>query len=155
MPIEDALAELESRIGEELKVSDWLTISQEQVNLFADATLDHQWIHVDPERATRESPFGGPVAHGFMTLSLVPHLRGLVDPSKAAFEGVKNVVNYGLNKARFMAPVPVGARIRGHFTLKSIERKGDALVLTEVFTAEVERQEKPACVAETIMLLYF
>jgi len=155
MSIEAALAEIESQVGQTTHVSEWMTIDQAQVNAFAGATHDHQWIHVDPERARAESPFGTPVAHGFLTLSLVPCLRGLVDASKPLFPGVKNVINYGLNKVRFPAPVPVDARIRGNFTLSSVSQKPDALELVEVFSAEVEGQERPACVAETIMRLYF
>ncbi len=155
MSIEAALAEIESQVGKETHTSDWLVIDQTQINAFADATHDHQWIHIDPERARAESPFKTPVAHGFLTLSLVPSLRGLVEADKPLFPGVKNVINYGLNKVRFPAPVPVDARIRGHFTLSSVSRKGDVLELVEVYTAEVEGQGKPACVAETIMRLYF
>ena len=114
-----ALAALQSRIGQEVHVSDWLPITQQRVDAFADATGDHQWIHVDAERARRESPFGGPIAHGYLTLSLLVMLRDLVDPAKA-FPGVRQAVNYGLDKVRFPAPVPVGARIRARFTLFSV-----------------------------------
>ena len=114
-----ALAALQARIGQEVHVSDWLPITQQRVDAFADATGDHQWIHVDAERARRESPFGGPIAHGHLTLSLLVMLRDLVDPAKA-FPGVRQAVNYGLDKVRFPAPVPVGARIRARFTLFSV-----------------------------------
>jgi acyl dehydratase len=155
MSIEASLAELESQVGQEVHVSEWITVDQAQVNAFAGATNDHQWIHVDPERARAESPFKTPVAHGFLTLSLVPCLRGIVESDRPLFPGVKNVINYGLNKVRFPAPVPVGARIRGHFTVSSVSQKRDAIELVEVYSAEVEGQERPACVAETIMRLYF
>ena len=155
MSIEAALAQIESQVGQETFVSEWLTIDQAQINAFAGATHDHQWIHVDRERAIAESPFGTPVAHGFLTLSLVPFLRGLVAEDKPIFDGVKNVINYGLNKVRFPAPVPVDSRLRGRFTLSSATQKGEAIELVEVFSAEVEGQERPACVAETIMRLYF
>ncbi len=155
MSIEAALVEIEGQVGQSTHVSEWITVDQEQVNAFAGATHDHQWIHVDPDRARAESPFGAPVAHGFLTLSLMPGLRGLVDESKPLFPGVKNVINYGLNKVRFPGPVPVGARIRGSFTLTSVTRKGDALEFVEGYSVEVEGQERPACVAETIMRVYF
>ena len=156
MSIDAALSEIESQVGKVTHVSDWLTVDQAQVNAFAGATHDHQWIHVDPDRARAESPFGTPVAHGFLTLSLMPGLRGLVDADKPLFPGVKNVINYGLNKVRFPAPVPVGSRLRGQFTLSEVSRKSDqVLELVEVYSVEVEGQDRPACVAETIMRVYF
>lgn len=155
MSIEATLTKLESQVGQEVFVSDWIVVDQAQINAFAHATHDHQWIHVDPERAQAESPFKTPIAHGFLTLSLVPCLRGLVEADKPVFPGVKNVINYGLNKVRFPAPVPVDSRLRGRFTVSSVSRKRDVLELVEVFSAEVEGQQKPACVAETIMRLYF
>ena len=155
MSIENAIADLETKVGTETHVSPWLTITQERINQFAEATLDHQWIHVDPERANAESPFGGPVAHGFLTLSLIPHLTGSVDPDKPRYPGVKMGVNYGLNKVRFPSPVPVGAKIRARTTLLNFkEAKGGLQIINQV-TIEIEGQEKPGCVAETVSLLYF
>jgi len=150
-----ALATLQARIGQEVHVSDWLPITQQRVDAFADATGDHQWIHVDPERARRESPFGGPIAHGYLTLSLLVMLRDLVDPTKS-FPGVRQVINYGLDKVRFPAPVPVGARIRARFTLlAAVELKPGVLQGTERCTVEIEGGAKPACMADSVFLLQF
>jgi len=151
-----ALATLQTRIGQEVHVSDWLTVTQERINAFADATGDHQWIHVDVERATRESPYGAPIAHGYLTLSLSVPLRGLVDAQKPIVPGITNIINYGLNKLRFPNAVRVGARIRGRFTLQSVEQVApNILQMTEQYTAEVEGASKPACIAESVMRLVF
>ncbi len=144
-------AELVAAQGEVLGSSDWQTITQDAVNLFADATGDHQWIHVDPERA-KEGPFGATIAHGFMTLSLLPVLMHQI----YSVEGVKLAINYGLNKVRFPAPVPVGAKVRGTSTLTKAEDLGNgALQLTVSTTVEVEGGDKPACVAESILRYMF
>ena len=142
---------LQARVGEHLGYSEWREITQEQVNLFADATGDHQWIHIDPERARRESPFGGPVAHGFLTLSLVPVLMAEV----LRVEGVRLAVNYGSNRVRFPAPVPVGSRLRLGATLTTVEEiaGGIQAVIETVF--EVEGAAKPSCVAEIVVRYYF
>jgi len=151
-----ALATLQTRIGQEVHVSDWLTVTQERINAFADATGDHQWIHVDVERATRESPYGAPITHGYLTLSLSVPLRGLVDAQKPIVPGITNIINYGLNKLRFPNAVRVGARIRGRFTLQSVEQVApNILQMTEQYTAEVEGARKPACIAESVMRLVF
>ncbi|HHQ14215.1 MAG TPA: MaoC family dehydratase [Chromatiales bacterium] len=155
MGLAETLTELQGRIGEEIHVSDWLTVTQELVDEFAKATGDHQWIHVDPERAAKESPFGTTIAHGYLTLSLYPQLRGLVDEDKPLFPGVKNVINYGLNKLRFTNAVKVGSRIRAHCTLLGAEEVKGSLQLTEQYTVEIEGEDRPACVAECIMRLYF
>lgn len=155
MALADTLQDLQGRIGQEIHVSDWLTVSQELVNRFADATGDHQWIHVDPERATRESPYGTTIAHGYLTLSLYPMLRGLVDESQPLFPDVSNVINYGLNKLRFTNAVKVGSRIRAHCTLLAAEEIKGSLQLTEQYSVEIEGEERPACVAEAIMRVYF
>jgi acyl dehydratase len=150
-----ALAALQIRIGQEVQVSDWLPIMQERVDAFAEATGDHQWIHVDAERARRESPFGGPIAHGYLTLSLLVMLRDLVDPAKQV-PGVRQVINYGLDKVRFPAPVPVGARIRARFVLLTVsELKPGILQATERCTIEIEGGAKPACIADSVFLLQF
>lgn len=148
------VAELKELIGQELGVSEWVEIDQERVNAFADATGDHQYIHVDPERA-KQTFFGGTVAHGYLTLSLIPYLSGLRDGVKIELGG-RMGVNYGLNKVRFPAPVPVGSRIRSRHKLIAVEEIGDkAVQMTNEVTIEVEGQEKPACVAETLGRTYF
>lgn len=144
------LRELSALIGTEVAVSDWIGITQERVNTFADATSDHQWIHVDVERCKRESPFGGPVAHGFLTLSLLP----------AMFENairmldVKMALNYGLNKVRFPAPVPVGGRLRARLTLASVEAIEGGAQLVWSVVVECEGSPRPVCVAEFVMRRY-
>lgn len=155
MSQESVLEELQSQVGEETLVSEWVEIDQERIDQFADATGDHQWIHVDVERAKEDSPYGGPIAHGFLTLSMLPMLTGSVDEEKPAYPGLKLAVNYGLNRVRFPAPVPAGSRIRARSTLKEVsEVKGGLQVIREV-TVDVEGNEKPACFAETVSRLYF
>jgi acyl dehydratase len=141
---------LKAKVGEHLGYSDYLEITQDQVNRFADATGDHQWIHVDPERARRESPFGGPIAHGFLTLSLAP----LLVPQIVRVQGMKMGVNYGTNKVRFPSPVPVGSKLRAGAQLVSVDDvPGGVQVVIDV-TFEVEGAEKPACVAQTVSRYY-
>lgn len=151
----NGLDELRTLAGQEVGHSDWLQVTQEMIDAFADLTGDHQWIHVDPERAARESPYGGTIAHGYLTLSLYPMLRGLVDADKPLAPGVKNVINYGLNKLRFPNAVRVGSRIRARCTLLDVEEIKGSLQLTEQYTVEIEGEERPACVAEAVMRLYF
>ncbi|HEY4333119.1 MAG TPA: MaoC family dehydratase [Ilumatobacteraceae bacterium] len=141
---------MKALVGEHLGYSDYLEITQERVNQFADATGDHQWIHVDVERATRESPFGGPIAHGYLTLSLLPYLY----PRVVQFTGFSMGVNYGANKIRFMAPVPVGARLRIGAKLLNVEDIAGGVQNTLEFIFEVEGATKPSCVAEVIFRLY-
>ena len=150
-----ALAELQAQKGKELHCSDWLEVTQDLVNRFADATGDHQWIHVDPERAAKESPYGGTIAHGYLTLSLYPMLRGLVTTDKPLLPGVKNVINYGLNKLRFPNAVRVGQRIRARCSLVDVAEAKGSLQLTEQYAVEIEGEARPACVAECVMRLYF
>jgi acyl dehydratase len=150
----ELLAQLNSRVGQETHVSDWFEISQSRVGTFAAATDDHQWIHTDPERAARESPWKGTIAHGYLTLSLYPALRGLVDPSRPAFPGVRQVINYGLDKVRFPNAVRVGKRIRARCVLQKVEEVKGGVQITEVYTVEIEGESKPGCVAEAIMRLY-
>ena len=141
--------ELKGKIGQHLGYSDWLEVTQERVNQFADATDDHQWIHVDPELA-KAGPFGGPIAHGYLTLSLaVPLLAQIV-----RVQGVKMGVNYGLNKVRFPSPVPVGAKLRLGATLQSVDDVEGGAQSVFALTFEVEGREKPACVAEAIYRWY-
>ena len=140
-----SIAEMQSFVGEEIGVSDWITVTQERIQLFADATGDHQWIHLDTERA-KQGPFGATIAHGFLTLSLLPEM------SASAFrvEDTKMGVNYGLNKVRFPAPVPSGSQLRGRFKLLKYELlEGGAQVTVEV-TMEREGSDKPVCVAESV-----
>jgi acyl dehydratase len=141
--------ELRALVGTHVGYSDWRVITQERVNLFADATDDHQWIHVDPERAAR-GPFGGPIAHGFLTLSLT--LAFL--PEILAVEGFSMVVNYGLNRVRFPAPVPVGAKIRGGLAIDSLDEVAGGVQLVQAITVEADGSAKPGCVAELIGRYY-
>jgi acyl dehydratase len=144
------LQELRRQIGREVAVSDWLPVTQERIDLFAEASGDRQWIHLDPSRAAAESPFGGTVAHGFLTLSLLPRLAAdtLVLPE------AKLTVNYGLNRVRFPSPVRAGQRIRAHFSPAAIEDVPAGVQLTWRVTIEAEGSEKPACVAETVSRRY-
>ena len=144
------LAELPSLKGQVLGVSEWFEITQDRVNTFADATDDHQWIHVDAERATAESPFGGPIGHGFLTLSLfVPMWSQIL-----VVTDVKMGVNYGLNKVRFPAPVPVGSKIRLTATLVEVEEVKGGLQITAGGVIEREGSEKPVCVLESLTRIY-
>jgi len=137
-------------VGQHLGHSDWVPITQEQVNSFADATGDHQWIHVDPERAAKESPFGGPVAHGFLTLSLLPMLV----PQILETTGFRMGVNYGTEKVRFPAPVPVGSRVRAGATLDSATPLDGGVQIVVTVTVEVEGGTTPAMVATTVVRRY-
>ena len=145
-----SLAELKGLIGQEVAVSDWVHISQERVNLFAEATGDRQWIHLDVERCRKESPFGGTVAHGFLTLSLLPMLM----ENAFVMTDVKMGVNYGLNKVRFPSAVPVGSRVRGRMTLLTVEDIEGGAQMTWQVTMEREGGDKPVCVAESISRRY-
>ncbi len=142
------LSELPGLVGQELGVSDWLEITQDRVNRFADATGDHQWIHVDVERATKE--LGAPIAHGFLVLSLIPFLAKNI----ISYQGVGRGINYGLNKVRFTNMVPVGCRIRMRVKVESCEMRAGAYQLITSCTIEVEGEDRPACVAESVSLLY-
>ena len=142
--------ELPTLAGQEIGASDWVTIDQDRINKFADATDDHQWIHVDIERAKKEMPGGKTIAHGFLTLSLIPMLAARI----LRVSGVSRGINYGLNKVRFTNAVQVESRVRGRQKLLSVESRGEGLQLTSEFTIEIEGQERPACIAETIGLIY-
>jgi acyl dehydratase len=144
------LEELKKMAGQEVGVSDWHPVTQQAINLFADATLDHQWIHIDVERAKRESPFGGPIAHGYYTLSLAPYLLANVFDVKEKKMGV----NYGLNKLRFTAPVPIPSKVRVRAILAQIEEIKGGVQATFNLQFEVEGKDKPACVAEAIYRYY-
>ena len=142
------LKDVGSLVGQEVGVSDWLEITQERVNAFADATGDHQWIHIDVARATRE--IGGPIAHGYLTLSLIPFLSHGLLP----LTGVSRGINYGSDKVRFTNMVRVGKRIRLRQKLLAVEPKSGGVQLKNLCTIEIEGDERPACVAETISLLF-
>ena len=145
------LGGIEQAAGQEIGASAWLEITQEMVDRFADTTFDHQWIHCDVERARRESPYGGPIAHGFLTLSLIPGFRSQI----LTITGVSRVINYGVNRVRFPAAVPVGARVRGVQTIGKVERTAPgAARVVSTFVIELEGAAKPACVAETVTLVF-
>jgi acyl dehydratase len=146
----DDLSELTRVVGQEVAVSDWIRITQEQVNQFAEATGDHQWIHIDVERA-KAGPFGAPIAHGFLTLSLLPKFF----ESAMEIRNTRMGVNYGLNKVRFTSPVPVGSRLRGRMKLLACEPIADnGMQMTWQVTVEREGSDKPACVAESLTRRY-
>lgn len=143
-------AEMQKHVGEEMGVSEWVTIDQDRVNKFADATGDHQWIHIDVDRAKRELPTKGTIAHGYLTLSLIPMLSSQI----MRIDGVSRGINYGSNKVRFTNMVPTGSRVRARQKLLAAEPKGGGLQLTNEVSIEIEGQDRPACVAETISLVY-
>jgi len=146
----ETLAEVAAHVGQDVAVSDWLTISQDQINQFADATLDHQWIHIDPERA-KNGPFGTPIAHGFLTLSLLPHFLD----TALRVDGLRMALNYGLNKVRFTAPVPVNSRLRAHFHVQEVQALApDGVQVCWTVTMELEGADKPACVAQALVRYY-
>lgn len=155
MTLEVTRERLRSRIGTEVHAGEWLVIDQARIDAFAAATGDHQWIHVDRERALRDSPWHSTIAHGFLTLSLVPMLRRAPGIAESVpFTDVRTTINYGVNRVRFMNPVREGARIRGRSSLLSVEELPGALELIERFTVEIEGEKKPACVAEIVLRLY-
>ena len=143
-------AEMLTCIGEELGPTEWLSIEQERVDLFADATGDHQWIHVDPERAKAETPFGGTIAHGFLSLSL---LSPMAMDLGFSLEGIAMGINYGFEKVRFLQPVRSGSKVRGRFVLdNAVERQPGQWMLTYGVTVEIEGQDKPALIAQWLTL---
>jgi acyl dehydratase len=155
MSAETLKAELESLVGTEVHVGPWLTITQERINLFAQATEDYQWIHVDPERAQRESPFGTTIAHGYLTLSLLPYLSGYVNPEEPLYPEAKWVVNYGMNRMRFPHPVKVEDRVRVRTVLQAVEEVAGGLQIISQMAIEIDGEEKPGCVAEVVYRIYF
>ncbi|AKU19182.1 dehydratase [Luteipulveratus mongoliensis] len=148
MRIFNGIEEAKAAVGEHLGYSEWHQVTQEAVNQFAEATGDHQWIHVDVEKA-KSGPFGGPIAHGYLTLSLIPMLVGQV----YTVEGVSMGVNYGANKVRFPTPVPVGSKVRAGVELQSIDQASLGYQATIKVTVELEGADKPACVAENLFLI--
>jgi len=143
--------QLQERLGQEIGVSDWIEVSQSMINMFADATMDHQFIHVDPERA-RASAFGGTIAHGFLSLSLLSHMSFDALPQ---VENPEMAVNYGMNRLRFLSPVKAGERIRGRFVLRDVANKAaNQILLTYEVTVEIEGANKPALIAEWLTLAF-
>lgn len=140
-----------SKIGQEIGLSQWMVVDQARVSGFAEVTGDHQWIHVDVERAKRESPFGGPIAHGYLTVSLLAKFAG----ECIAVDGIKLAVNYGLNRVRFASPVKVGSRVRARFVLAAVDDIAGGAQMTWQATVEIEGGEKPACIAEMLTRWYF
>ena len=150
MPKSATFENVASLAGQEIGVSDWLEITQDRINQFADATGDHQWIHIDVERAKKEMPGGKTIAHGYLTLSLMPWLTG----SFLKVAGVTRGINYGSNKIRFTNMVPVGSKVRARAKLLSAEARAGGMQLVNEVTIEIEGQDRPACVAETISQIY-
>jgi acyl dehydratase len=148
----ESLESLKEQVGKEVAVTDWFTMTQDRIQAFADATLDHQWIHVDVERAKRESPFKAPIAHGFLTLSMLAHLMQGAIGIKS---GIRMGVNYGMNKVRFVSPVRVDSKIRARFILQGLrEIEPSGVEATYNATIECESSDKPACVAEWLVRYY-
>jgi acyl dehydratase len=145
----ETIAELQPLVGQDIGTSEWITVTQERIQLFADATNDHQWIHLDAERA-KAGPFGTTIAHGFLTLSLLPEMSASAFQVRATRLGV----NYGLNKVRFAAPVPSGSRLRGHFKLLAYDPLDGGAQLTVQVTMEREGSDKPVCIAESLARRY-
>jgi acyl dehydratase len=152
MSVASVLKDMGKFIGKEIYVSDWTEVTQEQINKFADSTKDHQWIHVDVEKAAK-GPFGKTIAHGFLTLSHLPFFSYQI-PIRP--EGAKMSINYGLDKVRFINPVVSGAKIRDRIVLSALEERPDNRVLmTQTHTIEIEGQEKPACIAQALAMIFF
>ena len=151
MRIVKNVEELRSLVGQELGVSEWIEISQDRIDKFAEATGDHQWIHINVERAKKELPGGTTIAHGFLTLSLLPQINGEI----YKLEGVKHGLNYGTDRVRFTSPVPAGSKVRGKYRLQSVsDVKNNGLKVVGETTIEIDGEERPACIAETIGILY-
>ena len=156
MAVNELVEEITGKLGQETNLSDWLNVDQSMINGFAEATKDHQWIHVDVERSAKDSPFGVTVAHGFLTLSLIPYLNGMVDATKPAYPGIKLAVNYGLNRVRFPNPVAAGSKVRSRSKLAQVDKINEECIqVVQEVTIEIDGQEKPACVAETVSRYYF
>ena len=151
MRIITSIDDAKALVGEEVGLSDWVVIDQHRIDQFAEATADHQWIHVDTERAVREMPDGKTIAHGYLTLALIPAFTS----DFVHVENLARVINFGLNKVRFYAPVPVGSRLRGRAVVLKAQKRAGALLLTSEVRIEVEGHRKPACVAETLGMYFF
>lgn len=156
MAADELLTFLQPQLGQEIHVGPWLTITQERIDRFAEVTGDVQWIHIDPERAAKESPYGSTIAHGYLTLALLPYLTESNHPDffQKNYPGMRMRVNYGTNKVRFPAPVRVNSRIRARTVLSAAEKIGEAVQITYLITVEIEGGEKPACVTEFLARVY-
>ena len=152
---EKALEIIQAKVGQEEGVGDWFEVTQERINAFADNTEDHQFIHVDPEKCAELSPYKVPIAHGFLTLSMLTHLDGSIKKDMSMFEGIVMGVNYGFDKVRFISPVPVNSKIRARSEIVSATPKANTIQMKRKMTVEIEGQEKPACVAEWITNLVY
>lgn len=146
---------MQSRVGEMTSQSEWFEITQERVNDYADVSMDHQWIHIDVDRATNESPFGAPIAHGNLTLAVMGHLPVAARNEGPPIEGQKLGINYGFDRIRFPAPVPVGSKIRSTNTLRRVEIKGDMIETMTEIVVEAQGSDKPVCVAESLGRIVF
>ena len=151
MRVIKSIDDAKALIGEEVGLSDWIVIDQHRIDQFAEATSDYQWIHVDVDRAAKEMPEGKTIAHGYLTLALIPALTG----NFIKVENLTRAVNFGLNKVRFYVPIPVGSRLRARATVLQARKRGGALLLMSEIRGEVEGQRKPACVAETLGMYFF
>ncbi|MFM2484572.1 MaoC family dehydratase [Celerinatantimonas yamalensis] len=149
------LAKLSAQLGEEIHVGEWFTVDQERINQFANVTEDQQWIHTDPVRAQQESPFKSTIAHGFLTLSLLPMLTDSIDASQSPYPGVRMTVNYGLNEVRFLYPVKAGSRVRASTKLRSVIPIKRGLEVVKEIRVQIEGTRRPACIAQTVIRLYF
>ena len=147
---------LAPQIGQEIHTGSWLTIEQDRINQFAEVTGDLQWIHIDPERAEKESPYGATIAHGYLTLSLLPYLTESNHPDffQKNYPGMKYRVNYGLNKVRFPSPVKAGAKIRARTTIQEVEQVKNSVQICYLITVDIDGEDKPACVTEFLARLY-
>ena len=154
--VDSLVAQYLPKIGTEIHCGPWLEIDQQRIDAFAAATGDLQWIHTDPERAAKESPYGTTIAHGYLTLSLLPFLTESNAPGffERTYPGMRLRLNYGLNRVRFPAPVPAGSRIRAHTTLSGVEQIGRGVQFTYLISVEIGGNEKPACVAEFLARVY-
>jgi acyl dehydratase len=153
--LENAFEIMKARIGEQTSQSEWFEITQERVNDYAEVSMDHQWIHIDVERAKKESPFGEPIAHGNLTLAVMGHLPQASANEGPKIEGQKLGINYGFDRIRFPSPVPVGAKIRATNTLKRVEIKGGMIETMTEIVVEAEGSDKPVCVAESLGRMVF
>ncbi|WP_243645801.1 MaoC family dehydratase [Reinekea marinisedimentorum] len=154
-PAHKIYLQLTDTLNEVTYTGEWIEVTQERINQFAAVTEDEQWIHTDPERAAIESPFRTTVAHGFLTLSLIPRLMNITNPEVNAFSGAKMVVNLGLNRVRYPYPVKAGSRLRGSKKVIEVQRVKRGLEVTEEITVEIEGCRRPACIAQTVVLLVF
>ena len=151
MPMIRSIDDARELEGQEVGLSDWLVVDQHRIDQFAEATADYQWIHVDTDRASREMPGGKTIAHGYLTLSLIPSLTERF----LEFENLERAINFGTNKVRFFSPVQAGARVRARGTVLQARSRGGALLLTSEIRIEIEHDRKPACVAETLGMYFF